>query len=202
VPDLPVTLSSPELDARLRVVVDREEKVAAAIAELGAVAGREVLLVDGEGGLRAAQLRARGARVRAVSLADLPASPDASADVIVAAWTGFTAGSGTFDDELAAAARVGRPGARLLLVQDYGRDEVRDLVGSPAGMSERPRDRDDWFLGREFRIRVLHCSWTFDSIDDAREFLTDAFGDAGASVSALLTRPRLAHKIAIYHRSL
>ncbi len=201
-PDLPVTLSSPELLARLSAAVDREEKVPTAIAELCEVAGRDVLLLDGEGGLRAAQLSARGARVRAVSLVELPASPDASADVVVAAWTGFTAGSGTFDDELAAAVRAGRDGARLLVVQDYGRDEVRELIGPPAGMSERARDRDDWFLRRDFRIRVLHCWWTFDSLEDARSFLTDAFGEAGTSVGALLKRPRLAHKIAIYHRSL
>ncbi len=201
-PDLPVTLSSPELLARLSAVVDREEKVPAAIAELGEVAGRDVLLVDGEGGLRAAQLRARDARVRTTTIAELPRSSEASADVIVAAWTGFAAGSATFDRELAAAARAGRSEARLLVVQDYGRDEVRELIGPPAGMSERARDRDDWFLRRDFRIRVLHCWWTFDSLSDAHSLLADAFGEAGTSVGALLKRPRLAHKIAIYHRSL
>jgi hypothetical protein len=202
VPDLPVTLSSPELAARLAAAVDREEKVAAAIAELGAVVERDVVLVDGEGGMRAAQLAARGARVRAVTISELASLAEASADVVVAAWTGFAAGSASFDDELAAARRVARPGARLLVVQDYGRDDVRDLVGAPAGMSDRARDRDDWFLRREFKIRVLHCWWTFESLDEARTFLGDAFGEAGTSVGELLRRPRLSHKIAIYHRSL
>ena len=42
-----------------------------------------------------------------------------------------------------------------------------------------------------FKIRVVHCFWTFASIEEARAFLGDAFGEAGEAVGAGLKRPRL-----------
>jgi hypothetical protein len=48
---------------------------------------------------------------------------------------------------------------------------------------------------------VLHCWWTFESLDDARAFLGEAFGEAGSSLAAELKRPRLSYNVAIYHRS-
>jgi hypothetical protein len=47
---------------------------------------------------------------------------------------------------------------------------------------------------------VVHCWWSFDSLDSAGSFLADAFGDEGRAVAASLGRPRLAHKIVVYHR--
>ena len=32
---------------------------------------------------------------------------------------------------------------------------------------------------RRFKVRVVHCFWTFATLDEARTFLADAFGDAG-----------------------
>ena len=45
-------------------------------------------------------------------------APDASADVVVACWSAFR---GAPADEMAEAARLLRPGGRLLVVHDYGR---------------------------------------------------------------------------------
>ena len=51
-----------------------------------------------------------------------------------------------------------------------------------------------------FKIRVVHCFWTFESIEVARAFLVDAFGEAGEAVGSRLKRPRLTWNVAIYHR--
>ena len=53
-----------------------------------------------------------------------------------------------------------------------------------------------------FKVRVVHCWWTFDSVDDARAFLGEAFGEAGQRFGEALTRPRLSYNVAIYHRTI
>ena len=55
---------------------------------------------------------------------------------------------------------------------------------------------------RGFRMRVIHCFWTFESIDDAADFLEAAFGRAGREVAASMKRPRLSYNVAVYHRGL
>ena len=86
------------------------------------------------------------------------------------------------------------------MVQDYGRDDVSGLRGDLPEYGDWSR-RDGWYLTNGFRIRVIHCFWTFDSIDEARSFLVDVFGGPGAAVAAVLRRPRLSYNVAVYHRS-
>jgi hypothetical protein len=202
VADLPVALSRPDLSARLHSIVDIDGKLLRALEELGPLRGRDVVIVDDGSRARAAQIEALGARARSVRIGELGTLEEGTADVVVAPWAAFVAGDPAFDEEVAAAGRVARPEGRLLVVQDYGRDDVRDLIGLPPGMGPRARDRDDFFLDRGFKIRVLHCWWTFDSLEDARSFLAEAFGEAGVATGASLRRPRLAHNIGIYHRDL
>ena len=180
VADLPIDLDA-GLSEQLARVLDVEGKIPRALEALGPVAGRDVILVDGPGGIRARQLTELGARVTLVdSSAPLP-----------------------FDapEQLAEAARVLRPGGRLLVVHDYGRDDVSVLRGPlpEHGPWSRP---DGPFLGKGFKIRVIHCWWTYDSIESARSFLADAFGIAGTEFGAELTRPRLSYNVAVYHRTL
>ena len=61
--------------------------------------------------------------------------------------------------------------------------------------------RDGPFLKRGFKIRVVHCFWTFNSIEDGRDFLEAAFGAVGRDVGAEMTRPRLSYNLAVYHRT-
>ena len=98
------------------------------------------------------------------------------------------------------APRVLRPGGRLIVVLDYGRDDVASLRGDlpEHGWSRR----DGPLLASGFKIRVLHCWWTFASLDDARSFLTAAFDGVGRAVGDRLTRPRLSYKVAVYHRTI
>jgi SAM-dependent methyltransferase len=198
VADLPIDLDA-GLAERLARALDVEGKIPRALEALGPVADRDVILVDGEGGLRAAQLRELGARVALVASGGPGpfAAPDASADVVVACWSAFR---GAPDGEMAAADRLLRPGGRLLVVHDYGRDDlatIRGVMPEHATWSHRSGP----FLHRGFRVRVVHCWWTFETLEDARDFLDAAFGDAARPVSERLTRPRISYNVAVYHRT-
>lgn len=188
-----------DLAGRLASALDVEGKILRGVEALGPVAGRDVVLVDGAASALAAGMVALGARVRHHSV---PAPfrtelPDASTDVVIGLWSAFR---GVETAEMTEVDRILRPGGRLLVVHDYGRDDVSRILG------ERPEygawsHRNGPFLKGGFRVRVLHCFWTFESQEAATAFLADAFGPAGEAVAATLKRPRLTWKVAIYHRS-
>lgn len=185
--------------ARLAAYVDQAGKLLRALDALGPIAGRDVAIVDPGDGRLTDALAATGARVvvapgdpRALGL------PDGSLDVLVGAYSCYR---GVDGDELAEADRVLRPGGRLLVIHDYGRDDVSRL-----GAADRPElgawsRRDGPFLGGGFKVRVVHCWWTFASVEEASDVLATTFGEAGASLGAALSRPRLAYNVAVYHRS-
>ncbi len=86
------------------------------------------------------------------------------------------------------------------MIHDYGRDDVSRLIGPRPEYGDWSR-RDGPFLGNGFKIRVVHSWWTFDSLEEARAFLTDAFGAAGEALGAELHPPRLSYNVAVYHRT-
>lgn len=197
--DLPIDLA-PGLSERLARALDVEGKIPRALEALEPVRGRDVVLVDGAGGIRARQLADLGARVTLVeSSGGAPFdAPAGSADVVISFWSAFR---GAAPEEVAHARRMLRPGGRLLVVHDYGRDDVAALRGDLPEHGSWSR-RDGPFLADGFRIRVVHCWWTFASLDEARSFLTEAFGKPGRDLGSSLTRPRVSYNIAIYHRTL
>jgi SAM-dependent methyltransferase len=202
VSDLPVTLPDP-LARQLAVAFDVEGKIPRALDALGPLSGRDVAFVDGEPGRFAERLAELGARVRSVDWSDTGGHDKAApwADALVACWSAFR---GVDAGEMAEAARIVRPGGRLLVVHDYGRDDVSQVRG---GGEERPEyglwsRRDGPFLANGFKVRVVHCWWTFESVEGAQTFLGEAFGDAGRTFGAALKRPRLSYNVAIYHRTL
>jgi hypothetical protein len=178
--------------------MDREAKIPLALDALGPVAGRDVVLLGDTTGSIADRLTEAGANVTPISVEGLSA-PDAAAtaDVLVVAFAAFRGPSPT---ELAAAQAILRPGGRLLVIHDYGRDDVSRLYGPRPEYGDWSR-RDGPFLGNGFKIRVVHSWWTFDSIEEARDVLADGFGAAGERLAADLTRPRLSYNVAVYHRS-
>lgn len=194
--DLSIDLPS-ELADQLKVVLDTEGKLPRALESLGPIGDRDVAVL-GDGVHTVERLTELGARVNRV---EWPAGgsvvPDESADTIVSLWNGFR---GVERAELAEADRILRPGGRLLVVHDYGRDDVSRLRG------DRP-EYDSWsrvngpFLTSGFRIRVVHCWWTFPTTAAAVAFLAAAFGNTGEELAAALTRPRLSYNVAIYHRT-
>jgi len=198
VSDLPLSLPTASA-VILASALDRERKIDRALEALGPVAGRDAVLV-GAGPDETARRSAAGARVTTVgSLLDegARALPDGSADTIVSAWSAFR---GVAPAELAAADRVLRPAGRLLVVHDYGRDDVSRLRGDLPEYGAWSK-RDGPFLSNGFRVRVIHCFWTFDTIEAARRFLARAFGEDGVALGAALKRPRLSYNVAIYHRT-
>ncbi len=196
--DLPFSPPDP-FRVPLAAALDRERKLDRALDALGPVAAQEVVLIGG-GPRETAHWRGTGAQVTLVdSLLD-PAGallPGASADMILSSWTAFR---GVDPAELAAADRVLRPAGRLLIVHDYGRDDVSGLRGDLPEYGAWSR-RNGPFLANGFRVRVVHCFWTFDSIEDAQALLAGAFGDAGVAFGRDLKRPRLSWNVAIYHRT-
>ena len=204
VADLSIGLQDPALRTRLLRAMDTEARIPAALQALGPITDRDVAVV-GQAGLPPCRSLAGPGwldpgrpRQLAGSLASIP---EGRADVLIAGWTGFRPGSPDWDGQLAQARRLLRPDGRLLVLHDYGRDEVTGLLGDEARASElvawsRPRGL---LLGQGFRIRVLHCWWRWDTLEEATDLLTTAFGDAGASVAAGMRRPRLAWKVAVYH---
>ena len=184
---------------RLLRAVDAEGKIPRGLEAHGPIDGRDVVLF-GVSSERERWLTAAGARVSVVAdpASERDQPPEASADVVVAFWVAFD-GPGRAE-LLARAQRILRPGGRLLVVLDYGRDDL-DVVRGP----DRTADlvawsrRDGWFLSRGFRIRVLHTFWRFESLEEGGELLRAAFGPAAEPAIERLRRPRLAHNVAVYH---
>jgi hypothetical protein len=198
VSQLPVELPS-DLAARLRAAFDPEAKIARALDALGPLASRDVVVLDGTGSPVTAALRDRGARIT-----DIPPSEPlrlpfeaAATDAIVGLWSTFR---GPRIEELAEVDRVLRPDGRQLVVHDYGRDDVSRLFESDRPEYGAWSQRTGPFLRGGFRVRVVHASWAFETIEAAADFLAAAFGDRGQALAATLRRPRLTYNVAVYHR--
>jgi hypothetical protein len=199
VADLPLVLPAPSADALLDAI-DVEGKIGRALEALGPIAGRDIAVVGG-GSRELADLEAVAGHVTPVAA---PAGPGSlaigsaeSVDAVVARWSAF---EGVDPRDLAEADRALRPDGRLLVVHDYGRDDVSRLRGDLPEYRLWSR-RDGPFLSAGFRIRVVHCFWTFATLEAMATFLGAAFGEAGASLAATLKRPRLSYNVAVYHRT-
>jgi SAM-dependent methyltransferase len=201
--DFSIPSIADDLRSRLESVIDREGKIPSALEALGPVADRRVVLLDADHGLRARQLEARGARVSALPGMETSSLPRGLADLVVCLWAGFHGDRPESAGQVAEAERILHPGGRLLVVHDYGRDDVSRLFDGEAADSEGvdPRQRDAWFLQQDFKVRVLHCWWTFDSLEAAHDLLVPAFGQRGTEVAVGMRRPRLEYKVGVYHRT-
>ncbi|MGZ6315135.1 MAG: hypothetical protein ACXWNI_05865 [Candidatus Limnocylindrales bacterium] len=130
-PDLSVAVHTPELEDAFLGVVDVEGKLIAALEDLGPVSGRHVVLLDAGRGFLERQLTAIGARVDAVAfpdpgdeaaaLARIAELPTGEADSVVVPWSELAVPGSRFISE---AERLLGPRGRLLLIHDYGRDDV------------------------------------------------------------------------------
>jgi len=198
VPDHPFRVDAAS-EGALRAALDREGKIDRALDSLGPIGARDIVAID-PGDERAARWTASGARLTTVgSIGDDGARTlgDGSADVVVSAWTGFR---GVEPDELALVDRILRPDGRLLVVHDYGRDDISRFRGDQPEYGSWTR-RDGPFLANGFRVRVIHCFWTCDDVSAARALAIAVFGAAAERLADEIRRPRLSWNVAVYHRS-
>jgi hypothetical protein len=198
VPDLPFRVPA-SLWAVVGSAIDQEGKLDRALETLGPLAGRDVLALDPSED-QVARWTAAGARLRIAP--SMAAATDggigpSSIDTIVSPWAGFR---GIDAPEIAAADRFLRPGGRLLVLHDYGRDDLATLRGEQPEHGSWTR-RDGPFLTNGFRVRVIHCFWTFADLEGAQAVVGELFGDAGRRFADELKRPRLSWNVAIYHRT-
>jgi hypothetical protein len=162
VADFPFRISDARLQVQFERAVDQEGKIPRALDLLVPMAGRRVVLLDADRGVRAAQLEELGARVTAVPGVSMNGLPRGLADAVVTFWAGFRGGSADMDAQIGDAEVVLRPGGRLLVIHDYGRDDVSRLLDdADQGEHAATSHRDGWFLLHEFKVRVLHFWWTF-----------------------------------------
>lgn len=207
-PDLAMAFHPPEMEEAFLGVVDIEGKLIAALEDLGPVASRDVILLDAGRGFLERGLADIGARVIAVpfpdpqdeaaALARMAEMPDGEADAVIVAWSELAVPGSRF---IADAQRLLRPRGRLLLVHDYGRDDVWGLWPERRDRAVAWSQRRGPFLGDEFRVRVIHCWWTFKSPEQARELLSAGFGPLGIELADRMKRLRLEYQVAVYHRS-
>ena len=183
--------------ADLGDVLDVEGKLQRTLEALGPVGGRDVALLAPPDGLLARRLGAAGARVAPVAFdgGRLPID-DASVDAVIAAWRAFR---GVDPAEVSEADRVLRPRGRLLVVHDYGRDDICRLRGAELPEYTLWSRRDGPFLRGGFKIRVVHCFWTWATLEAAQAVLA-GFGPSGLALGSSLSRPRASWNVAIYHR--
>lgn len=197
--DLPFEPADAGSTAQLLRVVDAEGKIPRALEAHGPFAGRDVTLF-GLSPERARWLTDAGAHLTVVAEPGAEASrpTEASADLVIAFWSPF---DGPAREILFAnAQRLLRLDGRLLVVLDYGRDDL-DVVRGPetaASLVAWSR-RDGWFLANGFRVRVIHTFWRFETTEEGAELLRAAYGPAAELAIARMRRPRLAHNVAIYH---
>jgi hypothetical protein len=197
VADYPIDLPG-DIVERFGHAFDVEERIPRALDALAPLADRDVLLLDSPpDGLRASQLRARRGRVAVVGEATVV--EPAMADIVVGLWSTLDR-PGTPSER--AALDCVRPGGRILAIHDYGRDEVHALIDTPGGADEStsPERREVPFLAEGWKVRVIHCFWTFGSLDEARTF-AGSFGGRGRTFAVALRRPRLSHNLAVFYRS-
>jgi hypothetical protein len=200
VADLPFPI--PEgLRAAMAGYADAEGKIPRTLDRLGQLADHDVVVLDGDGAMRRRQLADLGARVTPSG----PGLPDASADAVVSFWSAFRPSSdgsaGNAEADLTEADRLLRPDGRLLVVHDYGRDDLSRVLPEERAQSLIAWSRrDGWFPRHGFRIHVIHAFWTFPDLARMWSTVDALFGPDARRLLGDLHRPRLSWKVVVYDR--
>ena len=194
--DLPFELEAP-LVPRLRAAVDVEGKLVRALEALGPLAGRDVGFVDLPDGVLRDRLDAAGIPGTRLPLSSPLALdvPDASLDAVVTLWTAFR---GVAMPDLDEADRVLRPGGRLLVVHDYGRDDVSGLR-DPQSPEYRVWSRREGPFLADRRVQDPRRPLLLDvRLDRGGPVVprSTRSASAGEAVGAGLKRPRLSWNVA------
>jgi ubiquinone/menaquinone biosynthesis C-methylase UbiE len=120
---------------------------------------------------------------------------DNCADVAYATWAYFF-GAGS-EPGLQEVERVVRPGGDLVVVQNYGHDELSRFW---APMERECEYWPPWFAEHGFSCQVVDTTWRFHSQDKALAVLEFLWGEQARAYVLEHNRLEFDYKVAIYHR--
>jgi SAM-dependent methyltransferase len=148
-------------------------------------------------------LRGRIKSSGASNVTVLPAGAEAipleedSVDVAYATWTYFF-GPGS-EPGLGEVERVVRPGGDIVVVQNYGHDELSQLwTPEEAECEEWPA----WFAEHGFACEIVETEWRFQAAEEAKAVLGFLWGEGAEAPVRESGRVEFGYKVAVYHRKI
>jgi SAM-dependent methyltransferase len=117
------------------------------------------------------------------------------ADVAYATWSYFF-GAGS-EPGLAEIQRVVRPGGDMVVVQNYGHDELCRFWDARESECER---WPPWFAEKGFSCTVVDTTWHFQTLDEASIVLEFLWGQRARTYAVEHNQTEFAYRVAIYHQ--
>ena len=120
---------------------------------------------------------------------------DGAVDVAYATWAYFF-GPGS-EAGLREVERVVHPGGHIVVVQNYGRDELSQLWPPNEAECET---WPPWFQEQGFACQVVDTVWRFRTIDEALAVLEFLWGEGARTHVLQQEKTEFGYKVAVYHR--